>query len=333
MGPKPDHFYLTAYGGDDEPEEQLVLTGTTDNSQHSYLHSPLVEDDSNFVHQPPSRRPAHQLSVRRTIEREERARQGAGGITTSGLYGEPLDEVEYEGYEGYEDDSYNRTSFTTLSKPYGKRAAAGDSAQDRIMEELDDAHLDRDRAARPSRGPSVYQRMQFNEEVEDENDTPLRKASLLLRRQLSKRRSYVPDSALRRSLLNHHGSSSSDRYGDTGIPLQTMSGGGAGARHNGPAGEAVANSANNVAFVEDEAGSATPGPAFGSASGDNFRTVHIGNRESNAQFKYKHNRVSTAKYNFVTFMPKFLLEQFSKYANVFFLFTGCIQQINGVSPT
>ena len=27
------------------------------------------------------------------------------------------------------------------------------------------------------------------------------------------------------------------------------------------------------------------------------------------------------------------LEQFSKYANLFFLFTACIQQIPGVSPT
>ncbi|KAJ2890698.1 aminophospholipid translocase, partial [Coemansia aciculifera] len=323
MGPKPEHFYLTAYGGDDEPEEELVLSGNTETSQRSYLHSPLVEDDSISVHQPQSRRPAHQLSVRRAVERE---RRDAAGI--SGLYGEPLEEVEYE------DDSYDRTSFTTMSKPYGKHAGFGDSAQDRIMEELDDAHLNRDHAARPSRGPSVYQRMQFNEEVEDENDTPLRKASLLLRRQLSKRRSYVPDNALRRSLLNS-GSGSSDRYGDTGIPLQTMGGGGlvGHARHNGTAGEALANSANNVGFADDEAASATPGPAFGSGSGDNFRIVHIGNRESNAQYKYKHNRVSTAKYNLLTFLPKFFFEQFSKYANVFFLFTGCIQQINGVSPT
>ncbi|KAJ2318468.1 hypothetical protein GGI00_006585, partial [Coemansia sp. RSA 2681] len=135
MGPKPEHFYLTAYGGDDEPEEQLVLSGNTDNSQRSYLHSPLVEDDSISVHQPQSRRPAHQLSVRRAVERGRRDAAGGGA---SGPYGEPLEEVEYE------DDSYDRTSFTTLSRPYGKRATAGDSAQDRIMEELDDAHLDRD---------------------------------------------------------------------------------------------------------------------------------------------------------------------------------------------
>lgn len=45
------------------------------------------------------------------------------------------------------------------------------------------------------------------------------------------------------------------------------------------------------------------------------------------------NYISTSKYNIITFTPKFLFEQFSKYANVFFLFTACIQQIPNVSPT
>ncbi|KAF5383400.1 hypothetical protein D9757_006184 [Collybiopsis confluens] len=45
------------------------------------------------------------------------------------------------------------------------------------------------------------------------------------------------------------------------------------------------------------------------------------------------NYVSTSKYNMLTFVPKFLTEQFSKYANLFFLFTACIQQIPDVSPT
>ncbi|KAI9599439.1 hypothetical protein BDF19DRAFT_470419 [Syncephalis fuscata] len=53
----------------------------------------------------------------------------------------------------------------------------------------------------------------------------------------------------------------------------------------------------------------------------------------NLPFKFLHNRVSTAKYNIVTFLPKFLYEQFSKYANLFFLFTSCIQQVKDVSPT
>lgn len=34
---------------------------------------------------------------------------------------------------------------------------------------------------------------------------------------------------------------------------------------------------------------------------------------------------STAKYNVITFLPKFLLEQFSRYSNVFFLFIALLQ--------
>ena len=34
---------------------------------------------------------------------------------------------------------------------------------------------------------------------------------------------------------------------------------------------------------------------------------------------------STAKYNLATFFPKFLYEQFSRHANIFFLFTAMIQ--------
>ncbi|XP_067662836.1 probable phospholipid-transporting ATPase IA [Haliotis asinina] len=49
--------------------------------------------------------------------------------------------------------------------------------------------------------------------------------------------------------------------------------------------------------------------------------------------KFCHNEISTAKYNFLTFLPKFLFEQFRKYANIFFLFIALIQQIPNVSPT
>lgn len=81
------------------------------------------------------------------------------------------------------------------------------------------------------------------------------------------------------------------------------------------------------------------------------RTCYINDTKSNQQFKFCSNYVSTTKYNLVTFLPKFLFgacltslvsgvgrwklrtEQFSKYANLFFLFTVCIQQIPGVSPT
>jgi len=49
--------------------------------------------------------------------------------------------------------------------------------------------------------------------------------------------------------------------------------------------------------------------------------------------KYKTNQISTAKYNLFTFIPKFLFEQFRRYANIFFLSIGLLQQIPGVSPT
>jgi phospholipid-transporting ATPase len=63
------------------------------------------------------------------------------------------------------------------------------------------------------------------------------------------------------------------------------------------------------------------------------RIIHLNNPAANAQNKWVDNHVSTAKYNIATFLPKFLFEQFSKYANVFFLFTAGLQQIPNISPT
>lgn len=81
------------------------------------------------------------------------------------------------------------------------------------------------------------------------------------------------------------------------------------------------------------------------------RIIHINDYSLNESSKFSNNYVSTSKYNLVTFIPKFFTgqswfhqslrfadnsrtsEQFSKYANVFFLFTACIQQIPNVSPT
>lgn len=80
------------------------------------------------------------------------------------------------------------------------------------------------------------------------------------------------------------------------------------------------------------------------------RIIALNNSAANGDFCS--NFVSTSKYNLATFIPKFLTgkpfafdfhryqalntsrsEQFSKYANLFFLFTACIQQIPDVSPT
>ncbi|KAJ7072605.1 calcium transporting ATPase [Mycena amicta] len=59
------------------------------------------------------------------------------------------------------------------------------------------------------------------------------------------------------------------------------------------------------------------------------RVIALNNSAANVEFSS--NFVSTSKYNVATFVPKFLAEQFSRYANLFFLFTACIQQIpNGV---
>lgn len=63
------------------------------------------------------------------------------------------------------------------------------------------------------------------------------------------------------------------------------------------------------------------------------RMIQINNPPANASHKFVSNYVSTAKYNIITFIPKFLFEQFSKYANLFFLLTAVLQQIPNVSPT
>lgn len=63
------------------------------------------------------------------------------------------------------------------------------------------------------------------------------------------------------------------------------------------------------------------------------RIIYLNNPTANAPKGYVDNHVSTTKYNVATFLPKFLYEQFSKYANLFFLFTAGLQQIPNISPT
>lgn len=50
-------------------------------------------------------------------------------------------------------------------------------------------------------------------------------------------------------------------------------------------------------------------------------------------FQKTTNKVSTRKYTMLTFLPKFLYEQFSNLANLWFLFVSIAQQIPGISPT
>ena len=61
------------------------------------------------------------------------------------------------------------------------------------------------------------------------------------------------------------------------------------------------------------------------------REVPLG-REA-ATVRFCSNYIMTAKYTPLTFLPKFLFEQFRRYANIFFLCIGLLQQIEGVSPT
>ncbi|XP_053164052.1 phospholipid-transporting ATPase IB isoform X3 [Hemicordylus capensis] len=60
------------------------------------------------------------------------------------------------------------------------------------------------------------------------------------------------------------------------------------------------------------------------------RTIYLNQPQ---QSKFHDNRVSTAKYGVVTFLPRFLYEQIRKAANAFFLFIALLQQIPDVSPT
>ncbi|CAO3621672.1 unnamed protein product [Mucor fragilis] len=61
------------------------------------------------------------------------------------------------------------------------------------------------------------------------------------------------------------------------------------------------------------------------------RVIHINQPQLNQ--KFMQNGVSTAKYNPISFLPKFLYVEFSKSANLFFLFISGIQQIPNISPT
>ncbi|CEP64826.1 aminophospholipid-translocating P4-type ATPase DRS2 LALA0_S14e00166g [Lachancea lanzarotensis] len=63
------------------------------------------------------------------------------------------------------------------------------------------------------------------------------------------------------------------------------------------------------------------------------RIIYLNNREANIAHGFNDNHISTTKYNLATFLPKFLFQEFSKYANLFFLFTSAIQQVPNVTPT
>ena len=59
---------------------------------------------------------------------------------------------------------------------------------------------------------------------------------------------------------------------------------------------------------------------------------HINDNKANKKFKIKNNKITTTKYNLLTLLPKGLLLQFTRLANIFFLFTAIIQSIPVISP-
>ena len=59
---------------------------------------------------------------------------------------------------------------------------------------------------------------------------------------------------------------------------------------------------------------------------------HINDNKLNQKYKYKNNKITTTKYNVLTFLPKGLLLQFTRLPNIFFLFTAIIQSIPVISP-
>ncbi|KAL0490667.1 phospholipid-transporting ATPase [Acrasis kona] len=65
------------------------------------------------------------------------------------------------------------------------------------------------------------------------------------------------------------------------------------------------------------------------------RKVHSNNQEINKkrENRFCNNSVSTAKYNLISFIPKNLLEQFLRVANIYFLIVSCLQSFSGLSPT
>ncbi|AMD21208.1 HEL072Wp [Eremothecium sinecaudum] len=74
-------------------------------------------------------------------------------------------------------------------------------------------------------------------------------------------------------------------------------------------------------------------PVDSAAERNGPRIIYINDKAANSGMGYGDNHISTTKYNVATFVPKFLFQEFSKYANLFFLFTSIIQQVPNVTPT
>lgn len=69
------------------------------------------------------------------------------------------------------------------------------------------------------------------------------------------------------------------------------------------------------------------------AAGGKSRIAWINNHHENKKLKYPNNSYTTAKYSFITFLPKTLFEQFRRVANLYFLLISALQLFTTLSPT
>ena len=89
--------------------------------------------------------------------------------------------------------------------------------------------------------------------------------------------------------------------------------------------ESFVRISNNHLNIESEM-------AFHSVEDNQYLYFQINNNKANKKYKLHKNKISTTKYNILTFLPKGLLLQFTRLPNVFFLFTAIIQSIPVISP-
>ena len=64
---------------------------------------------------------------------------------------------------------------------------------------------------------------------------------------------------------------------------------------------------------------------------DTGRFVLIGNSEENKKL-YESNYISTTRYTLINFLPKSIMKQFTRYANIYFLVVASLQSIPAISP-
>ena len=65
----------------------------------------------------------------------------------------------------------------------------------------------------------------------------------------------------------------------------------------------------------------------------NFYEFYINNNQKNKiKFKHKDNQIVTAKYNFLTFLPKALFYQFKRISTIYFVIIAILNMIPIISP-